>query len=96
MEDGVELYSSCAVALNIEDPETDRLARELAALTGEKITDAVRRAVMLRIEQERRHRGKTIDPTRLREIQDAFAAVSVADDRSADELVGYDDIGLPR
>jgi antitoxin VapB len=33
------------VALNIKDAETDRLARELAAETGESITEAVRRAI---------------------------------------------------
>jgi antitoxin VapB len=33
------------VALNIKDPETERLAREIAALTGESKTGAIRTAL---------------------------------------------------
>jgi hypothetical protein len=40
------------VALNIKDRETDRLVRQLAALTGEGITEAVKVAVRERIERE--------------------------------------------
>jgi antitoxin VapB len=39
------------MALNIKDPETERLAAELAAMTGESKTGAIRRAL-----QERRER----------------------------------------
>lgn len=38
------------MALNIKDPKTDRLARELAAATGESITIAVRRAIEERLQ----------------------------------------------
>ena len=41
------------MALNIKSAETDRLARELAALTGESITEAVTRALEQRLDQER-------------------------------------------
>jgi len=41
------------MALNIKDPETDRLARELAAATGESITVAARRAIEERLERVR-------------------------------------------
>ena len=44
------------MALNIKSAETDRLARELAALTGESITEAVTRALELRLEHERHER----------------------------------------
>ncbi len=36
---------SYTVALNIKDPETERLASEIAALTGESKTGAVRQAL---------------------------------------------------
>jgi antitoxin VapB len=39
------------MALNIKDPETERLAAELAALTGDTKTGAIRKAL-----QERRER----------------------------------------
>jgi antitoxin VapB len=37
------------VALHLTDPETDRLARELAHETGETLTEAVNRAVKERL-----------------------------------------------
>jgi len=47
------------MALSLKDPETDRLAREMARLTGESLTEAVRRALAERLERERLHRGTT-------------------------------------
>ena len=46
------------MALNIKDPETDRLVRRLAEVTGEKMTDAVRIAVGERLERVAQRRGK--------------------------------------
>lgn len=43
--------------LNIKNPEADQLARELSALTGESITDAVIAAMRERLERERARRG---------------------------------------
>ena len=37
------------MALSIEDPETERLARSLAQLTGEDITTATERAIEERL-----------------------------------------------
>src|SRR5689334_1304175 len=41
------------MAITLKDKETDRLAREVAALTGESLTDAVRNALAQRLERER-------------------------------------------
>jgi antitoxin VapB len=41
------------MAMNIKDPETERLISQLAALTGETKTGAVRAAVRARIDQLR-------------------------------------------
>lgn len=46
------------MAPNIKDAETDSLIRQLAELTGESITEAVRKAVLDRLEQKRRRHGK--------------------------------------
>lgn len=40
------------MALNIKDPEADRLARALAAQTGETITEAVIKALRERLKRE--------------------------------------------
>lgn len=45
------------MALNIEDPETERLAREVAGLTGESTTGAVRTALRERKERLELERG---------------------------------------
>ncbi len=84
------------MALNIKDPETDRLARQLADLTDESITDAVKAALRDRLERERRRRGKKIDWALLRRKQEEIARLPIVDDRSPHELLGYDEGGLPR
>ena len=48
------------MALSLKDKETDRLAREVAALTGETLTDAIRKALAERLERERLRRGKAV------------------------------------
>jgi antitoxin VapB len=54
------------MALSLKDKETDRLAREVAALTGETLTDAIRKALAERLERERLRRGVCLAPeTRL-------------------------------
>lgn len=84
------------MALNIKDPQTDRLARQLADLTGENITDAVKAALRDRLEREQRCRGKKIDWALPRAKQEAIARLPIVADRSADKLLGYDEGGLPR
>jgi antitoxin VapB len=85
-----------AVALNIKDARTDHLARELAKLTGQSITEAVAGALEEKLEAERRRRGKKINRDALRKIVERIAAQPFADTRSADEILGYDEYGLPR
>jgi antitoxin VapB len=80
--------------LNIKDAETDRLARRLAQLTGESLTKAVRTAVRERLEREERQRGRP-SVEHLMAIVRRYASRAVIDDRSADEIIGYDEGGCP-
>jgi antitoxin VapB len=82
------------MALNIKDPETDRLARRLAGLTGEKITDAVKTAVRERLDREARQRGKA-SLEELLAIANRIASKTVVDPRTPEEIIGYDEHGLP-
>jgi antitoxin VapB len=83
------------VALSIKDPEADRLAREVATLTGESLTDAVKAALAERLARERRKRGATMSlAERLDAIAIACAALPTYDDRSPDEIIGYDERGM--
>jgi antitoxin VapB len=67
----------------------------LARLTGESITETVRAALRGRLEHEQRRRDKRIDRAKVAEIVAHIAALPVVDDRSPDELIGYDEFGLP-
>ena len=80
------------MALNVKNDEADRLARELADLTGESITEAITVALRERLER-RRSRGQ--QAARLRHLVTEIAAFPVLDDRPADEILGYDRRGLP-
>lgn len=83
------------MALSIKDAETDRLARELAAATGESLTDAIRGALRERLERET-HRSRRGIGVEVRRIQERLARLPVLDARTSDEILGYDDDGLPR
>ncbi|MEK7239046.1 MAG: type II toxin-antitoxin system VapB family antitoxin [Gemmatimonadota bacterium] len=82
------------MAINIKDPETDRLARAVAAATGVSLTEAIREALRDRLERES-HRSRRGLGVEVRRIQERLARIPVLDGRSADEIVGYDDHGLP-
>jgi antitoxin VapB len=82
--------------LSIKDPEADRLARALAQRTGETLTQAVINALrdrLARVEQ----RTQDVDAL----VEDVLAigrhcaALPVLDERSDDEILGYDEHGVP-
>ncbi len=108
------------MALTIEHPAVEELARELAKRTGESVDDAVATAIRERLERsaspknrpvgvirdpmveeivERMRRQPLPDPeaahAAIREIQESLAKLPVLDSRSPDELLGYDEFGLP-
>ena len=77
------------MAFTIKNNEADRLVRELAAVTGESLTDAVTKSLRERLERERRTGGVT-KLERIRGHAAAFAALPVLDPRSADEILDFD------
>ncbi len=83
------------MALNIKDEETDRLARELANLTGETMTAAVRTAVEERLAKVGAHRSGRSLAGEIEEIALRVSVLPVRDPRSPEEILGYDDAGLP-
>ena len=85
------------MSLNIKDPETHRLAGELARLTGETMTRAVTEAIRERLERERRRRGGQPLSAELLTIGRRCAAHMPQPAASSDhgDLL-YDETGLPR
>jgi antitoxin VapB len=84
------------MALNIRNPEAERLAVALARLTGESKTEALTQALRERLESIRRCRGGRRPADELDELALRCPGLPLLDGRSADEILGYDQEGLPR
>lgn len=84
------------MALSVKNPEADRLARAVAARTGETLTTAVVVALRERLARLRGRPRRRRLRDELREIAQRCAQLPTLDDRSADEILAYDQQGLPR
>ena len=83
--------------LSFEDAEIERLARQVAKLTRESLTEAVRKALAERLERERRKPGRARGlAARLDEIALECASLPDYDTRTPEEIIGYDEYGVPR
>ena len=68
-----------------------------AKLTGESLTEAVRKALAERLERERRKRAASKGlAERLDAIALHCAPLPDYDRRTPDEIIGYDEYGVPR
>ena len=83
------------MALNIRHAETERLASELAEMTGETKTMAVREALRDRLERLRGERSGRTLAAELNAIGLHCSSQPLLDSRSPDEILGYDETGLP-
>jgi antitoxin VapB len=79
----------------IQGEEAEKLVAELARLTGESKADAVAKALRERLERVKRVRGKRSLADELDAIAKQCAELPVLDSRIPDEILGYDDSGLP-
>jgi antitoxin VapB len=84
------------MALSIKDPVTEQLARDLAQRTGENITTATRRALEERLHRVSGGHKQRLLLDSLAEIRRRWAAMPEIDQRSPDEIIDYDENGLPR
>ena len=83
--------------LIIKDRETYELTAELARRRGETLTQAVKTSVKERLARER-----ALEPDasrlveRVMELGKRISLRPVLDPRTPEEIVGYDEIGIPR
>jgi antitoxin VapB len=84
------------MALSIKSIEAERLAREIAAKTGESLTGAIQKALEERLERLRLQHRSQILASQLEDILRRVDQMPVLDSRSADEILDYDENGLPR
>jgi antitoxin VapB len=86
------------MALNIKNPETERLARELARRRKQGITEVLTEVLRREVERERRKPAAPEDDRerfrRIDAIVERFNRRPVRDDRSPDEILGYNKQGL--
>ena len=83
------------MALSIKDPQADELARALSRRTGETITQAVVIALRERLAREERKAEDDEMVEDVLEIARHFSSLPILDPRSPDEIIGYDENGLP-
>ena len=83
------------MALNIKNKETHRLVVALAEQTGESLTEAVTVAVRERLESLQRRQRRREVVQAVREIQEFVERLPDRDTRGAEEIIGYDEHGLP-
>jgi antitoxin VapB len=82
--------------ISIKSIKTERLAREIVAKTGESLTGAIQKALEERLERLKHQRRSQILAGQLEDILRRVDQLPILDSRSADEILGYDEHGLPR
>jgi antitoxin VapB len=83
------------MALSIKSIETEHLAREIAAKTGESLTGAIQKALEERLERLNNSRRNQALAAQIDDILQRVDAMPDLDPRTPDEIIGYDEDGLP-
>ena len=91
----VRIWRWSELALNIKSDEAHRLAKQLAEMMGTFMTAAVTSALKRTLSTETQSRGRTVLLAEVAEIQKFVADLPDRDLRCAEEIVSYDDTGLP-
>jgi antitoxin VapB len=84
------------MALSIKSVEVEELARKLAARTGQSITGAIQEALEQRLERIQSARPSRVLAAHLDDILRRVDDMPDLNTHTADEIIGYDEDGLPR
>ena len=84
------------MALSIRNPKAERLARELAAESGENMTQSITKALEERLERVRGRRRATDLAEGIMKISKRCSVIPDQDQRLPDEILGYDRKGIPQ
>ncbi len=82
--------------LSIKNDATERLARQVADETGESITEAIQRSLEERWERLKARRRSRVLSRQVEDILSRVDRMPSVDNRTPDEILGYDENGLPR
>ncbi len=83
------------MALSIKNNETERLARQVAREAGETLTEAIERSLRERLQRLHQPKRERLLVERLEDILQRVDALPTLDTRPADEILGYDEQGMP-
>jgi antitoxin VapB len=86
---------STFMPLSIRNSEAEKLARRLSRLTGETMTEAISKSLRERLERIERNRSQDDVRKRIDKILARIDALPDLDTRTPDEILGYDENGLP-
>lgn len=82
--------------LSIKNAETERLARRVSDETGESLTEAIQKSLQERLARlQTRHRSRA-QAGQIEELLRRVDALPTLDARSPEEILGYDEHGMPR
>ncbi|HEY1937787.1 MAG TPA: type II toxin-antitoxin system VapB family antitoxin [Candidatus Angelobacter sp.] len=81
--------------IHLKNPEAERLVREISHTTGETLTQAIINALKERLERLKGRRHAHSAEDKLKSILQRVDHLPDLDDRSADEILGYDQHGVP-
>ncbi|HZU31494.1 MAG TPA: type II toxin-antitoxin system VapB family antitoxin [Candidatus Angelobacter sp.] len=81
--------------IHIKNPETEDLAREISRTTGESLTQAITTALQERLERLKGRRRSRLAQEKLSLILHRVDQLSTLDDRTADDILGYNQHGVP-
>lgn len=84
------------MALSIKNAETERLARQVAEETGESLTQAIGRALKERLQRLRQQRRRGVVAEKVHDILQRVDSLPTLDRRPEEDILGYDDQGMPR
>ena len=81
--------------ISIKNEQTEELARKVAEFTGETLTEAIRVALTERYERLLRARAVNSRLKEMTEIALRCARRPLISQMSDDEILGYDEFGVP-
>ena len=84
------------MALSIKNNKTERLAREVASATGESLTEAIHKALEERWRKLSAKRRQSVLTGQIEDLLRRVDSLPTLDSRPEDEILGYDEQGVPR
>ena len=84
------------MALSIRNPRAEQLVREVAAESGENLTQAIIQALEERLERLRGRRTISDTAQEIMKISKRCSLLPEQDQRTPEEILDYDQTGTPR